>query len=364
MKGGNSISSNEWISFQWWNTISNLFLVLNSVLAFLILFVGRKRASSTWAWIMILLFLPIFGFLLYLLFGLPHKNKQSKYSAVYMNAEIHNVSQQQLFEIDQHSFKHSTAVSKEWQSLIRMNLRNGTAPLTFNNHIQIYTDGKRKFDKLFLDIDTAKHHIHLQYYIFKDDKIGNCLLDILTKKAKQGIKILVLYDDISSKSLPKKFFDALIQAGGRVAVSMPSRIPFANPRVNYRNHRKIIVVDGNIGYIGGFNVGDEYLGEKGKHGYWRDTHLRIEGDAVNSLQHQFLTDWNQATKNHPVMYADVYFPKGNSGKGIALQVLVSGPNESIDQIKNGFLQLIAKAQHSIYIQTPYFIPDEAVLEVI
>lgn len=216
---------------------------------------------------MSLLFVPVPGLLLFLLFGLPHKKKKGKHSAVYINPELRKFSQQQLSEIDRHSFPLLSAVSKEWQSLIRMNLRSGIAPLTFNNQVQIYTDGKRKFNKLFLDIDAAKNHIHLQYYILKDDRLGNRLMEILTKKEKQDVKVLVLYDDLGSKSLSKKFFEDLIQAGGRVAASLPSKMPFANPRVNYRNHRKIIVIDGVRGYIGGFNVGDEYLGEKGKYGY-------------------------------------------------------------------------------------------------
>lgn len=313
---------------------------------------------------MVLFFLPILGFLLYLLFGQPHKKKRGKHPTVYSNPEIQHLSKQQLSEIDQDSFSYPSAVSEEWQPLIRMNMKGETAPLTQNNRVQIYTDGKQKFDALFKDIDAAKNHIHLEYYIFKNDDIGNRMLELLIKKAEQGVKVLVLYDDIGSNSLPKNFFNNFFRAGGRAAASLPSKLPFANPRVNYRNHRKIGIIDGNLGYIGGFNVGDEYLGEKGKFGYWRDTHLRIEGDAVHSLQHRFLSDWNQASKKYPVMYAHTYFPSGNTSGEAEIQIVASGPDEAMDQIKNGFLRMIASAHKSIYIQTPYLIPDLAVLDAI
>jgi len=311
-----------------------------------------------------LFFLPIFGFLLYLLFGLPHKKNKRQLATTYLNPRIQQHSTEQLTEIDQGSFDFPSAEAEEWQHLIRMNLNSETALFTRNNRLQIYTDGKKKFEALFNDIEAATSHIHLEYYTLKNDEIGNSLLSLVTEKAKQGIEVLLLYDDIGSSSLNKKFFKDFLQAGGKAAASLPSYLPFGNPRVNYRNHRKIAIIDGAIGYIGGFNVGDEYLGRYEKFGYWRDTHLRVEGGAVHSLQHQFLSDWNETSKKYPVKYEESYFPSVKEPGGAAMQIISSGPDEPLDQIKNGYLRMIAQARESVYIQTPYFIPDLGMLDAL
>ncbi|WP_367281443.1 cardiolipin synthase [Planococcus shixiaomingii] len=359
-----TIAAEWWNSLGWWNLVSNLVFLLNAGLALFILFIERKRASSKWAWVMILFFLPILGFLLYLFFGQPHRKNKSKHATTYMNQEIQDHSEQQLSQIDRGTFSFPSAVADEWQHLIRMNLKNETAPFTYHNRLQIYTDGKRKFDALFKDIEAAKDHIHLEYYLVNNDDMGRSLIGLLTEKAKQGVEVLFLYDDIGSNSLSKKFFHDFFQAGGKAAASLPSKLPFANPRVNYRNHRKIAIIDGKFGYIGGFNVGDEYLGRNGKFGYWRDTHLRVEGEAVYSLQHRFLTDWNETTKKYFKTYEDNYFPSADLVEGVGMQVVASGPDELIDQIKNGYLRMIAQAREFVYIQTPYLVPDLAVLDAL
>lgn len=352
------------MSFQWWNTISNLFFLLNIVLAFFILFNERKKASSLWAWVLLLIFLPVTGFLLYLLFGQPHDKSKGRHSSVYNNPELEEQAARQLQELESGTVSAKTELPQGMQGLVKMNLKTAVAPLSSNNQLQFYNDGERKFQALFEDVKNAKDHIHLQYYILKNDDIGNRLMDLLNKKAKEGVEVFFLYDDIGSNALPRKFFNEFTEAGGRAAASLPSRLPMFNPRINYRNHRKIVVVDGTIGYIGGFNVGDEYLGEKKELGYWRDTHVRIEGTAVHTLQHVFLRDWNQASYKHPVQYSESYFPVMEEREGAAIQIVSSGPDEPIDQIKNGMLKLIADAQTTIRIQTPYFVPDESVLDAL
>lgn len=358
------ITSDWWNSIDWWNTISSLFLIANILLAFFVLFIERKKPSSKWAWVMVLIFLPFLGMLLYLLFGQPYRKNKKRYTDAYSNPDIHDLASQQLTAIEQGTFSYSSVEAENWQHLIRMNLKSETAPFTQNNRLQIFSDGKRKFEALFKDIEAAKIHVHLEYYIINDDEIGTSLLQLLTKKAQQGVQVLVLYDDIGSKSLPRSFFKAFEQAGGRTAASLPSKLPFGNPRVNYRNHRKIAVIDGKVGYNGGFNVGDEYLGKVEKFGYWRDTHLRLEGEAVHSLQHWFIKDWNETSKKYPLKHEENFFPPSASVKGAGMQVVVSGPDEEIDQIKNGYLRMISQARKSVYIQTPYLIPDLAVLDAL
>lgn len=338
--------------------------LLNIVLAFFILFKERKKASSLWAWVLLLIFLPVIGFLLYFLFGRPHNKSKGRHSGIYANPALKERIDSQLEKVEDGPADGGPALSKELQGLVRMNLKSAAAPLSSDNRIQIFNDGERKFQALFEDIKKAEYHIHLEYYILKNDGIGNQLMDLLAVKAKEGVEVLFLYDDIGSNALPRDFFKAFIEAGGRAAASLPSRLPLFNPRINYRNHRKIAVIDGAIGYIGGFNVGDEYLGEKKELGYWRDTHIRIEGGAVQSMQHGFLIDWNHASFNHPVKYKDAYFPETKAQAGAAIQVVASGPDEPIDQIKNGMLKLIVAAQSTIRIQTPYFVPEESILDAL
>ena len=223
---------------------------------------------------------------------------------------------------------------------------------------------KEKFEQLLKDIDQAKNHIHIQYYIIQNDELGKRFIQALTKKAKEGVKVRVLYDDLGSRALSKKFFKEFREVGGRVEVFFPSKLKYFNPRLNFRNHRKLVIIDGKIGYVGGFNVGNEYLGLDPKFGYWRDTHLRIEGSAVHAIQTRFILDWNQASKHHDIMYQPNYFPKLDSKGSIGLQIVTSGPDSEWEQIKNGYIKLISSAKKSILIQTPYFIPDASLFDAL
>lgn len=174
----------------------------------------------------------------------------------------------------------------------------------------------------------------------------------------------MLYDDMGSRDLRKKDLKKFRQKGGHAESFFPSKLPLINLRMNNRNHRKIVVIDGTIGYVGGFNVGDEYIGKSKKFGYWRDTHLRIKGDAVNALQLRFILDWNSQSTRDNLTYESRYFPDVDSGGTIGIQIASSGPDEDWEQIKYGYLKMISSAKKSIYIQSPYFIPDQAFLDSI
>lgn len=268
----------------------------------------------------------------------------------------------QIAGIKAKDFRFQNDVILKNKDLIYMHLVNNDAVLTQDNSVGVFTDGKAKFDSLIQDIREAKDHIHLQYYIFKRDSLGKSLINLLTEKAKEGVKVRVLYDELGSRSLHKKVFKELMAAGGEIEAFFPSRLHFINLRINYRNHRKIAIIDGKIGYVGGFNVGDEYLGLNPKFGYWRDTHLRIEGSAVHSLQTRFILDWNQASHRHDIYYAPEYFPAAMSSDSVGMQIVTSGPDSEWEQIKNGYIKMISSARKSIYIQTPYFIPDASLLD--
>ncbi|MCE4051261.1 MULTISPECIES: cardiolipin synthase [Bacillaceae] len=341
-------------------------ILLNIIFAFLVIFFERKDPIATWAWLMVLTFIPILGFILYLLIGQNLRNRKMFQWDERKKLGIEQVLASQLLQISSNQLRTTNEVIRNNQDLIYMNLFNNDAVLTENNAVDIYTDGKEKFDQLLKDIMAAKKSIHLQYYIFKNDGIGSKLIAALTEKAKEGLEVRLLYDELGSRTLQKRAFKELKAAGGQVAVFFPSKFHLINLRMNYRNHRKLAIIDGHIGYIGGFNVGDEYLGLNPKFGYWRDTHLRIVGTAIYAIQTRFILDWNQAAAHHEIHYSPDYFP----GKldeiigNIGMQIVSSGPNSEWEQIKNGYIKMITAAKDSVFIQTPYFIPDASLLDTL
>ncbi|HSP23250.1 MAG TPA: cardiolipin synthase [Planococcus sp. (in: firmicutes)] len=345
---------------QGWPYFTLALVIINALLAATILFYERKKVASAWAWILILFFLPVIGFVLYIFIGKPITKKDAKQQTAYKNPAFEGLAKQQLQDMENGDFRLDSPIDGRFWNVVRMHLATGDSPLTRDNEVIAYTDGKMKFEALFCDIEAAKDHINLQYYIIRDDGIGEQLIQLLARKAQQGISIHFLYDDIGSLLLPASYFQEFLLAGGKAKPSIASKMPI-NLRLNYRNHRKIAVIDGEIGYIGGFNVGDEYLGYDGKLGYWRDTHLRITGGAVASMQHKFLIDWNAASPHHPLEYDERFFPiiKG-TGKA-AVQIVESGPDSGLSQIRDGMLKLISRAERTIDIQTPYFIPDVAIM---
>lgn len=337
---------------------------LNIVLASAIIFMERRDAGATWAWLMVLFFLPLLGFVLYLIFGQNLSRKRLFDWEDKKKIGLEEQISHQKRAIKRGIYPFANPHTKENTKLISMLLSYNDAVLSEDNQVYIYTDGAEKFDSLMNDMRRAKNHIHVQYYIFRNDRLGKEIITLLTEKALAGVEVRVLYDDMGSRTLRRKHFRKLIEAGGVVETFFPSRIPLINLRLNYRNHRKIVVIDGQIGYVGGFNVGDEYLGKDPAFGYWRDTHLRVTGSAVHALQTRFILDWNQASKRHDFMYDERLFPVPATTGDTAMQIVTSGPDSEWDQIKSGYLQLISTAKKSIYIQTPYFIPDASILDAL
>jgi len=335
-----------------------ILFVLNLMFAITVIFLERKDASSAWAWILVLFFLPFLGFVLYLLLGRQLRKKHLFRWDGQKDIGIDKLIDYQINAIEEDTLEFREPYVEEYKSLIHMNLKTNNSVLTQDNHVEIFTDGKDKFESLIEDILAAKDHIHIQYYIFKLDNLGQKILTVLKKKSRQGVKVRILYDEMGSRGIKKSNFKELIELGGEVEVFFPSVLPLFNPRLNFRNHRKIVIIDGRIGYIGGFNVGDEYLGLNKKFGYWRDTHLKIEGSSVHPLQTRFLLDWNQASNNN-IVYSEKYFPAIPKKGDVTTQIVSSGPDAEWPTIKNGYLKLLMSAKRYIYIQTPYFIPDSS-----
>jgi cardiolipin synthase A/B len=340
----------------------SVILSLNVLLALAIIFLERRDASSTWAWLMVLLFIPVAGFILYLIFGRRLSNKEIFTWDKKSRLGLLTAVQEQLTAIKNNQLKVQHEEILPYEDLIYMHLKNNDALLSQNNEVEVYTDGQKKFHALIEDIESAENHVHLLYYILRDDKLGQRLAEALKRKAKEGVEVKLLYDDMGSRLLTRNYKRELIEAGVQVESFFPSFIPKVNMKINYRNHRKLAIIDGEIGYIGGFNIGDEYLGFNKRFGYWRDTHLRVEGDAVNNMQTRFILDWNHASRRD-IVYEERYYqakPKGD----VAMQIVSSGPDSEWEQIKHGYLKMILSAKDYVFIQTPYFIPDDSLLDAL
>jgi len=235
------------------------------------------------------------------------------------------------------------------------------APVLDGNKVDLYSSGKDKFAQLFEDIEKARSHIHLLYYKIGDDCVGNRLKELLIKKVKEGVEVRLIYDDVGSIHTKGRFFSGMEKEGVQVACFLPIRFPYFARRVNYRNHRKIVVIDGEIGYIGGINVEDCYV-EGLKWGIWRDLTIRIQGKGVYGLQFVFLTDWYYSRKE--VVKSTVYFPELPILGKNPMQVVTSSPVEIFENLAEGFFQAISTAKKNVYIQTPYFIPSEELIKAL
>ncbi len=337
-------------------------MAVNFVLAFTIIFLERKNASSTWAWLMVLFFIPVLGFILYLIFGRSLTNRKIFTWDTKSRLGVEQAVNKQLSIIEEDRLPFKQEVLRQYKDLYYMHLKHNDAIYSQNNLVDLFTDGKDKFSALINDLENAKDHIHLLYYIIRNDQLGTKIANVLIKKAREGVEVRVLYDDMGSRSLSRKFIKRLEASNIQVSAFFPPKIPKINFKINFRNHRKLAIIDGKIGYIGGFNIGDEYLGKSEKFGYWRDTHLRIQGDAVKMMQIRFILDWNQASRHH-IEYDDRYFIGGEKGD-VGVQIVSSGPDQQWEQIKYGYIKMIMSAKESVYIQTPYFIPDESLMDAL
>ncbi|KAB2952969.1 cardiolipin synthase [Heliorestis acidaminivorans] len=338
-----------------------VFYLLNIVSAIVVIFLERRNVAATWAWLMVLLFLPGFGFLLYLVLGQSLRRRRIfKVKEEEIKAIEERVTKQKK-QLHKEEITYNDPESARFQDMIYMNLSSNYAIYTQDNAVEIYTEGQSKFTSLIQSIEQAKDHIHLLYYIVRHDSIGKKILEALISKAREGVQVRVLYDHVGSSGLHRDFIKQLKEVGGEVRAFFPSRIPYVNIRLNYRNHRKLVIIDGTHGFIGGFNIGDEYLGLDKHLGYWRDSHLKITGSAVHMMQARFILDWNLSSPSRIEFPSPAYFPAPQKEGSIGMQIVTSGPTSEWQSIKNGYLKMIHSAKESIYIQTPYFIPDDSLL---
>lgn len=342
---------------------SHLF-IWNMLFAIVIVFFQRRDPKSVWAWLLLLYFIPILGFVFYLFLGTDmHKRKMFRIKE--LEDHLNEAIRQQEYKIKSKELEETDVDVRGYTDLIMYNLESSGAVLSDDNDVDFFVDGNEKYDALIEDLKQAEHFIHLQYYIIKNDVLFNRIKDVLVQKAKEGVEVRVLFDGMGCRSVNHRYWKKLNDQGIMTAEFFPALLRRLHLRINYRNHRKIVVIDNKVGYVGGFNIGKEYIDLDPKFGHWRDTHLRLHGSAVLGLQIRFMLDWNYAAREN-LLGTGKYFESLEAGSRdhCGIQIISSGPDSTGEQIRDNYLRLIHKAQKSVFIQTPYFIPDESVLDAL
>ena len=357
-----------------WDVVRRLIEILwliNIAFAIWTVFRTRRDIASTWAWLLVLSALPIVGFILYLFVGRKLSNddifnirmEQREYRDKYVR--------QQERLLKRHKLLLQSERLARARQLISLSASLDSALVTFNNRVKVFIDGKKLFQQMIADFDQAGDHIYVEFYTFYSDNLGKQILAALERAAKRGVKVKVLYDLSGSRGTTYKFFAHLEELGGEAQpFNSKANKRITTPRLNYHLHRKIVAIDGKLGYIGGFNIGDQYLGEDPKFGYWRDTHLRVAGQAVIALTARFGMDWNttcRKTKKERIdldkLLADLEIERpSDPGQDVAMQIVSSGPDNDNFAIRRAYESIISSARQYVYIQTPYLIPGEPILE--
>lgn len=291
-----------------WSMIFTAIIVLNTIGAIITVFKEKRDVAATWAWLLTLNLLPVAGFIIYLFIG----KKMSKENIYDMRTQkslgMSQLAKVQIEMLEDEDLAQGLVETDYAQKTAILFLESDESILTKGNKVEIFKTGADLFDSLVQDIYKAENHVHMLYYTFRSDDLGKRILAALEDRAAAGVEVLVVYDAMGCRGNDPRFFNNLEKLGGKTEVFFGSKIPFVNLRMNYRNHRKIMVVDAKVAYLGGFNIGDEYLG-KGELGEWRDTHMKIEGNAVLTLQSRFFMDWNAVAKEkNRKDYAEAYFP--------------------------------------------------------
>ncbi len=344
-----------------WQYFSTTIIIGYYVLVFLAvikLLLENKNPLKTHSYLLAMVLIPVVGLLIYILFGQDYRrHKMFSRKAAVDQVRIDEYTQEQLDLASQHELIEDRQV-KEKANIIRLLLSNNRSFLTQNNRVSLLINGENKFAELKKCLQNARDHIHIEYYIFDNDAIGNEIAQLLAAKAREGVEVRFIYDDVGTSHLSKSFKSLFDQAGVEYHPFMPVYIPRLS-RANFRDHRKIVVIDGKVGFVGGINVADRYI-NRGNKLTWRDTHLKIAGEAVYSLQIIFMLNW-YFVSNRGVLFSGEFFPRQDVSGHQCLQIAASGPDSDWASIMQAFFMAISTAKSQVLITTPYFIPNEPIL---
>ncbi|VAW20424.1 Cardiolipin synthase, ClsA [hydrothermal vent metagenome] len=346
---------------NWLQLVSLVFLITSVAIAVIIV-MEKRSPFKTIAWILALVLLPIIGLIFYLFLGQEYRKRKLWSRRGIKDLErIRELTSRQLRRINRDQLETGGDILEK-EKIISLLLNNSHSLLTTGNEVKLLNNGEATFKAILNAIDKACHHIHLEYYIIDDDEIGNQLKRELIKKSREGVEVRVIIDDVGSWSLSKKYIKELRDAGVELYPFMEVRFPRLTSRLNYRNHRKIVVIDGEVGFTGGINLADRYKTGNKKVGLWRDTHIQITGDAVSCLQVIFAADWFFVKKEN--LAGDKYFKPFSEAPGVPVQITSSGPDSDWKSIEQAYFTAIAGAKQHVYITTPYLIPPQDIVSAL
>lgn len=338
---------------SWPLLFTSAFAVWAIVMAVVIV-LQRRSPAATIAWMLVLAFLPGVGYVVYRLIG-PQRLARKKLRRQ-LTRKIIEEAAGALHEIE--------AASQHREQLARIAIAAGEPPPLRAESIDLYCDGRGKYEAVIAAIDAAKHHVHVEYYIWEPDHIGERLRDRLCARAKEGIEVRVIVDGTGSHGAAGKFFKPLVACGAEVVWFNPVSIfTLRRRRADFRSHRKIVVCDGTVGFMGGMNVADAQTSEFSGDAAWRDTHVRITGSTVRALQRVFVEDWAYAA-DKVLPFESPYFPQPSGEGGQVVQILASGPDLATFSVHKMYFAAINQATQRLWLTTPYFVPDDAVLSAI
>lgn len=338
-----------------WSYLSGIFSVLNAITIIAIVCFRKQNPLSSMAWIMALILFPVIGGIAFMIFGVGI----SSYSR-YRYKKKQEMNENAILDQQKALAKSQENQNLPYSEIVKYFLNSGCV-YSQNNKVDIFTDAEKKYEFLLSDIENAKESINILYFIIRNDVIGNRLIDLLCKKAAEGVQVRLMYDGLGSLLTPRRLFNRLRKIpGAYVAEFFPVRI-LSMSKINHRNHRKIVVIDDKLAYLGGMNIGDEYMGKNKKRKLnWRDTHIRIEGAAVEYAARCFAQDWEFSTGEEVSIKPQ---PAKDSGN-VDIQIVSSGPDTADEEIKCGMIRMLYSAKSYVKIQSPYFVPDDAFMSAI
>jgi cardiolipin synthase len=346
-------------------TISIIIYCIILLLVCLRILFETHDTAKTMAYLLFSLFIPVIGILFYLAFGINYWKKRHYNKKVHQDEMIFRQLKNDIVQYDETRIGYQDEAIQQHSELASMLVKDLGSPLTRHNEVKVLVNGEEKFPELLDALKNARHHIHLEYYIYEYDDIGTAIIEILIQKALEGVEVRFIYDDFGSPTIKKKTEERMRKAGIEVHPFHKVRFYLLANRINYRNHRKIVVIDGYTAFIGGINVCDKYINNGKKNLYWRDTHLRLDGPAIYYLQYIFITDWNfcctkKIRANHKY-FAPTF---GNTAQDAYVQIAAGGPDSVLPSVLYSILQAIYLAKEEVLITTPYFIPGDSILNAL
>ena len=351
----------NWIVFLEIAYIILMLLVIPQVLY------DTRSGTKALAYILFIVLIPVVGILFYFSFGINYRKRKLYSKKIAQDETLRQAIRTRMFAYSE-KVLNSGLLADKHRNLAEFVRRTASSPVTSNNSVKLLINGEEKFPELLKTLEAAQYHIHLEYYIYEDDATGKSVAEILIRKAKEGVEVRFMYDDFGSNGLSKTFIANLEAAGIQTAPFYKIKLFALANRLNYRNHRKIIIIDGKTSFVGGINISDRYRNDTlgNPNLFWRDTHLMLNGQATAYLQYLFLCDWNFCSKDE-LIYNESYFPQPSLTKEIRkeiVQMVPSGPDSDLPVIFYSLLKAIGDAKEMILITSPYFIPGESLMDAL